>query len=430
MYLRFFFLSFLIHGFIFQTQASTITILHHVNTEVQLKDAVYPHILDIDPKFRYSESTIFEVDRSENQLYLVATNLDEYYLWMDDSTSEIVIDLRYPPPTFTGLIPIKQWNSQELNAKNSALLTLHKIDNYYSMAIDSLRNLAHSEARYRADTVFNTLTWDNRSAKSLFNFAMETFEMQVEKELITSLPAYVDYWHFMYKLYYQYFHVNSFKGLSKAEVKSEIEKNFNSPESELLVFHHFFRSGIPLAELKENFEFLKTSFNDREATLAESLIQKQAVNDLSKNQSIDFLFGIDVDNALKGFFARDTSKRKNVLVFWSTWNSNISTEFNLLADLKKDFKEEYNFIHICIDAYETPEKTKSFIYKNRVEGFHLLPEQSNAFRQSSYKKELKIKDFPFYVLTNSKGEVIETESIPLEISNRLRNKLKYFSTKK
>ncbi len=151
---------------------------------------------------------------------------------------------------------------------------------------------------------------------------------------------------------------------------------------------------------------------------------------MSNSQKIDFIFGIDIDGAMSGYFARDSSERKNVMVFWSTWDRNMATEFNLLADLKEDFEEQYNFIHICIDAYETPEKTKSYIYQNRVGGFHLLPEQSNAFRKSSFKRDLKIRDFPFYVITDNDGKVMETESIPLEISNRLESKLKYFSTKK
>ncbi len=164
--------------------------------------------------------------------------------------------------------------------------------------------------------------------------------------------------------------------------------------------------------------------------LAEAYIQKQAIKDLSNKQKIDFLFGIDIDGAMEGYFARDSSEKKQVLIFWSTWDTNMASEFNLLLDLKESFKEHYNFIHICIDAYETPEKTKAFIYQNRVGGFHLLPEQSSAFRKSNFRKNEKIRDFPFYLLTDNYGNIIETEPVPLEISSRLENKLKYFSTKK
>ena len=85
----------------------------------------------------------------------------------------------------------------------------------------------------------------------------------------------------------------------------------------------------------------------------------------------------------------------------------MATEFNLLADLKEDYKREYTFIHICIDSYESPERTKSFIYRIGLGGFHLLPEQSNAFRKSNFRKDQKIRDFPFYVLTDNMGKLLK-----------------------
>jgi hypothetical protein len=108
----------------------------------------------------------------------------------------------------------------------------------------------------------------------------------------------------------------------------------------------------------------------------------------------------------------------------------MAMEFNLLEELKNTYRSDYNFIHICIDAQGTKEKAKSFIYRNLVGGYHLLPEQESAFRKSLYRKSLKIRDFPYYVITNNSGDILDSESIKLDVSNRLSNKLNSYKAKK
>lgn len=412
--------------------AGTIKFLHDKNIEVQLRDAVHPKILDYSPTFKYPTSTIYHLAESDIHFYSLKFNSTEYYLWIEDSFITIEIDLSDTEISTDDFLLISKsnWLSGKMDSKNPKLKKLNEIDFYYANALDSLHNLALTDDQYRSEQSFNTIVWDSRSAKRLYNFAVETFSEEFDEKWVHYIPEYTKYWTLMYKLYYQYYHTNSFKGLNIKEIKSKIEADFNYPQSKFLVFHHFFKLGLSLNEINKNFEMLEGDLSQREKNMAEALVQKQAIKDLSNTQKIDFLFGIDIDGAMEGYFARDSSEKKHVLVFWSTWDNNMETEFNLLTDLKEDFKKEYNFVHICIDAYETPEKTKSFIYQNRVAGFHLLPEQSNAFRKSNFRKGLKIRDFPFYVLTDNQGEVIGTESIPLEISNRLENKLKYISTKK
>ncbi|MGM0579319.1 MAG: TlpA family protein disulfide reductase [Bacteroidota bacterium] len=417
---------------VFNSHANTIEFLHDKDIEIKLMDAAYPTILEYAPAVNYPTSTIFQLGQAEIHFYLLSYKSKEYYLWVKDLSSSIEIDLSSPDINTSNILLISKsnWLSKKLNADNSELIDLQEIDLYYNQALDSLNGLAQSDAKYRAGNSFNTLVWDSRSAKRLFNFAVEHFNHQFDEKWIHSVPSYIQYWQLMYKLYYQYFHSNAFKELNNQEIKAEIESDFNYPESKTLVFHYFIRSGIALKALKGNLQFLKDNLSVKEKNIAEAAIQKQAVKVETNNQKIDFLFGIDIDGAMEGYFARDSSEKKNVLVFWSTWDSDMITEFNLLTDLKERFNEEYNYIHICMDAYETPEKTKAYIYQNRVGGFHLLPEQSSAFRKSNFRKELKIRDFPFYVLTDNQGKVMETESIPIEISNRLENKLNHFSTKK
>lgn len=413
-------------------RASTITFLHDENMDVKIQDVLYPRILDYAPSYQYPTSTVFHLAQSDFNFYLLSFNSQQYYLWIEDSFLNLEIDLSNPANISSNAILISKsdWYSGKLVLNNATLEKLQEINLYYANALDGLNSLAQTDNQFRAEEDYDTIVWDSRSAKRLYNLAVEKFSYQFDEEWIYYSPAYNQYWQFLYTLYYQYYHTNSFKGQTKSEIKSTIETDFNYPESKVLVFHHFFREGLTLNELKENYELLKAEFSSRENTLAKAFIQRQAVKNLSRAKEVDFLFGIDIDGAMEGYFARDSSEKKHVLVFWSTWDPNMATEFNLLADLKKKFNERYNFIHICIDAYETPDKTKSFIYQNRIGGFHLLPEQSSAFRKSNFRKDQKIRDFPFYVLTDNSGKVIETESVPLEISSRLESKLKHFSTKK
>ncbi|WP_296619071.1 hypothetical protein [Marivirga sp.] len=432
MLVRLIFVLLLYSIFAIDIHASTITFLHEENVEVKLQDAVHLGTLDFAPKFIYPTATIFQLAESDTHFYLVSFKSKDYYLWTDDFSTGLEINLSNLEIKSTKYVFLskEKWFSGELNFNNSKLESFHQIDLYYANALDSLNTLAQENDQFRAENTFNTLVWDSRSAKLLYNLAVEQFSYQFDEKWSHYIPSYAQYWQFMYKLYYQYFHTNSFKGLNKNEIKSAIESDFNNPESKLLIFHHFFNEGLSLNELNENYDFLKNDLSPREQEIAQALIQKQAIENISNAQGIDFLFGIDIDGAMEGYFARDSSEKKKVLIFWSTWDSNMVTEFYLLADLKDRFKEGYVFIHICIDAYEIPDKTRSFIYQNRVGGFHLLPEHSSAFRKSNYRKDLKIRDFPFYVLTENNGKVIETESIPLVVSDRLTSKLKHFSTKK
>jgi hypothetical protein len=414
----------------FNCDATTVHVLHDEGSKVRLQDPSYANTLFFAPKFEYPGKTIFELKGKDINFYSLSISSEEYYFWFEKSSGNIEIDLSGSGSSNFILIAKSNWHLGKLESNSTSLNQLNEFDMLYKNALDSLMYLADNEEKFRAEKDFSTVVWDSRSAKRLYNLAVEKFTYQVDEKWVHFAPAYTHYWQLMYKLYYQYFHTNAFKGLKKYEIKSQIEEDFNYPESKLLVFHHFFREGLNSIDLKENYELLEDELDERETNLAEAFIQNQAVKELSYTRKIDFLFGIDIDGAMEGYFARDSSEKKNVLVFWSIWDSKMKTEFNLLVDLKRDYEEHYSFIHICIDAYETPERTKSLIYQNKVGGFHLLPEQANAFRKSNLRRDLKIRDFPFYVITDNSGKVIETEHIPLEVSKRLTNKIKEVSTKK
>jgi len=416
----------------FNSIGSSITFIHEKNTKVKLADAAYSSSLSYSPKFEYNNSTVFELPELDVHFYLVSVNSKDYYLWLNDWSHNREIDLSNPLVNTSNTLFISKnnWLNNNWNLVHPDLGKLQEVERHFSNALDSINSLIETEDQYRKESSYNSIVWDSRSAKRLYNFAIDQFSDPIDSKMLPYSPSYVQFWELMYKLYYQYFHTNAFKGLSKKEIKSRIEMDFGSPESKTLWVYHFFRNGATLSELKENFHLFHDGLSRREKVIVEAVIQAQAIKDLSKNQKIVFLFGIDIDGAMEHYFARDSSEKKNLLVFWSVWNRDISTEFNKLSELKSSYGLSYNFIHICIDAYEAPEKARSFIYQNRVGGFHLLPEQSNAFRKSNYKKELQIRDFPFYILTDTKGEVIEKEVVPLELSSRLEMKLKFFSTKK
>jgi hypothetical protein len=425
---RLFFATVLSSILVFSTYANTLTFIHQEHLKVSLQDAVYPHSLSYAPKFEYLTTTIFQIPAADFHFYSVTYKSEQYYLWLENSSWDLEIDLSKDNRSSEKWVLIKKndWLSGKVNLNNAAVKKLLEIDLYYANALDSLYNLAQADDSYRDQKVFAVTVWDSRSSKRLFNLAMEQFNPQFDENWVLRSPAYTEYWQLMYKLYYQYFHKNSFKGITKQEAKLRIEEDFEFPENKVLMFHHFFRNGVVLSDLRDNYKVLNTDLSSREILLAEAAIQRQEFEDYNTNQSINFLFGIDIDGSMEAYFARDSSEKKNVLVFWSVWDQDILTEFNKLKALKSCYKDHYNFIHICIDAYESPEKSKALIYQNKVGGFHLLPEQSNAFRNSNYRKSLKIRDFPFYVLTNNKGEIMEHEAIPLEISQRLERKLMYF----
>ncbi|SMG50559.1 hypothetical protein SAMN05661096_03691 [Marivirga sericea] len=418
--------------FAFNCSATTVHIVHGEDINVSIQDPVYRNSLIFAPKFEYPRKTIFELKDRDINFYAFNINSEEYYLWFEKSSSILEIDLTNLGDTSSdfALISKTDWYKGELESNNSSLIKLNELDRLFKDALDDLINLAENDKNYRAEKNFNTIVWDSRSAKRLFNHAVESMTYQLDQKWIHWVPAYSQYWELVYKLYYQYFHTNSFKALKKGEVKSQIEKDFNYPESKLLVFHHFFKEGLNSTDLKAHYELFEDDLNEREESLAEAIIQRQVVKELGDIPKIEFLFGLDIDAAMEGYFARNTSEMKNVLIFWSFWDAQMSLELNLLAKIKDEFEGSFNFVHICIDGYESPEKAKSFIFQNRVEGFHLIPEQATAFRSSNFRKDQKIRSMPFYLITNDSGEIIESESISLSTSLRLKNKLRYYETKK
>jgi hypothetical protein len=356
----------------------------------------------------------------------------KYYMWIKNSDLEVQIEASNPESIEDDIIitSIDKWQSENFKTPSGELNQLNEIDTYYSLALDNLRQLAWEDHHYRYELAYNSIVWDHRSAKRLFNLAMEKYNPAFESSLIAYSPAYNQYWQLMYNLYYQYFHSNAFKGLKDSEIKSKIETDFPKPESKFLVFHHFFKYGLPLVTLEEHYQLFKNQLNPKEKELAKLIIQHQKIKDQTFEAKLDFIFGIDIDGAMEGFIARDSSQKHYILVFWSIWNKDMAHEFNLLANLKYNYNDQFNFVHIAIDAYESPEKAKAFLYKNRVGGYHLLPEQSNAFRKSIYRKEYKTMDLPYYLILDKDGKSINSESIPLVVSNRLEEKLKDISTKK
>jgi hypothetical protein len=409
-----------------QLLAGSITFKHEEDVKVKIQDAIYPQLLSYSPDFEYPTSTIYQLGDSGFHFYLLTLHNSKYYLWIKNANTDFEIDISNPEREEDKIIIVSkdQWQSGGLNTPNAELNKLNRMDVYYSNALDNLKELALSDDNFSAKIDYNVIVWNHRSAKRLFNYSIEYFNKQFEDELIYYSPNFALYWQLMYKLYYQYFHTNTFKGLTKIEMKSKIEADFRDPESKLLVFHHFFRMGLPVSELEENYQLFGNDLSTREKKLIRSLIQQQKVKETAFNFKIDFVFGIDIDGAMASYIARDSSEMLTVIIFWSIWDKDMAHEFNLLADLKQEYEAKFNFVHICIDAYEIPEKAKSFIYQNRVGGYHLLPEQSYAFRKSKYKKDFKIRDLPFYLIMDNEGKNIQTESIPLMISNRLEEKLK------
>ncbi|WKV13788.1 TlpA family protein disulfide reductase [Marivirga harenae] len=408
-----------------ELSASSVTFKHKENFKIKLQDPTYPQLISYFPKFAYPTSTEFQLVGMDFHFYLLSLNDTQYYLWIKDINLDFEIEVSQPERNDQDIliVSVEKWRSGNLSLSNSKLKKLNSIDLYYSKALDSIEHLALSDDKYGAETGYNTTVWSHRSAKRLFNFAIENYNQEFEENIVGYSSKYVKYWQLMYKLFYQYFHTSAFKGLKKIEMKSEIESDFGEPESNALVFYHFFRIGLPLSELEENYQLLKGDLSDREKNIVQELIQMQKLKELSVRSEIDFIFGIDIDGAMENYISRDSSERSYLLVFWSIWDTDIAHEFNLLEDLKLEVKDNFRFVHICIDAYEVPEKTKAFIYQNRIRGHHLLPEQSNAFRKSRYKNDLNIRNFPFYIILDKKGEIIESESMSLIISDRLEEKL-------
>ncbi|WKK85913.2 thioredoxin-like domain-containing protein [Marivirga arenosa] len=411
--------------------ANTVSFLHKSSHKVKLSDAAYPTALIIKAQFEYPESTVFNINEDKiYHFYTLNYRNQDYFLWIENLSHDIEIDLERISKQSGYLLLLKQeWYKKDFSDQSTELNRIHTLDVYYKFAVDSLLKLANNNDDYRTDNSYGTIVWDKNSAKKLFNYAIENFDSTIEDEYIHFVPSYIEYWHLLYKLYYQYFHTTSFKGLDNPRVKAQIEKDFSLPESKLLTFHHFFNSTLTESDLKANLRLYESKLSPREIEIAESLIQKKAIQNTILNSEIDFIFGLDIDDALKAYLLRDGNEKKSLLIFWSTWDRGMNSEFSLLNEIKDEFDQTYNFIHLCIDAYEQPEKTKSFVYQNNISGHHLFPQEEKAFRNSIYRKSLKIREFPFYSIVDQNGEILESESIPLSVSNRLGNKLKYYSKK-
>ncbi len=235
--------------------AGTLTFLHGEKTEVKLRDAVYPDLLAYAPTFQYPSATIFQLKETDFPFYSVKFNSKEYYLWVEDPSVNTNVNLENLDTSTASyaLITKSNWLNGKIDSKIGLLKKVFEIDSYYANALDSLNNLAETNEQYRYENSFSTIVWDSRSAKRLYNFAVESFSYQIDENLIHYIPESANYWQLLYKLYYQYYHTNSFKGLNKKEIKFEIETDFPYPQSKSLVFHHFFHLGLSLNYLKENY---------------------------------------------------------------------------------------------------------------------------------------------------------------------------------
>lgn len=396
-----------------------VEVIHQKNVKVRLRDAALTDYLVYDPIFDFPDKTTFGLDDGSFTLLEVTVSRDIYYLYLKGSFITIdLIDSKIKSDAFFLFKKKKDFFNTNVNGK--WLLHLFDIELFYHQyihSIDSLLNVDNSYGQIKNGERF----WDKRSAKKLLNFLDKKYTTEQDFQLKYHSPSYIEYTSILYQLAYQFNGKELLNTLSIEKQFEEVQSKIAPSLKDAVLLHHFFRPSVPFSIMEGAFaaqymgQLDQRIYSTAKAVLSRSKNKK----DLNSKPEVDWIFGLDVDEALSSFFQKQELKKPSIVIFWTTFGSAMDYEYYHLRELYAQYGSRFNFIFVCVNAFEQEQKAKAIVLREKLNGHHLFTKNADAFWKSEWKNK-RINTLPFYMIIDDREAILETIDIPLDYASLLK----------
>lgn len=102
----------------------------------------------------------------------------------------------------------------------------------------------------------------------------------------------------------------------------------------------------------------------------------------------------------------DSSKIYTLIHFWGSWCSPCIATLPKLKDLHGKFSEMVQFIGFPFESMKDINKAKKYMDKYEMKWEQIIQLRDDPFNKADVVRELKIDEFPTYILINSRGKII------------------------
>ena len=419
-----FLVGMLISNHIYSAATVLVEVIHTENTKVELRDAALHDYLVYDPIFNFPEKTTFGLEDGSFTLLEVDINDESYLLYVKGSF--ITIDLKLAKIKSDAFFLFKRkkdFFNTDVNGK--WLLHLFEIEKFYKGILSEVDSLIQVDNAYGAKEN-GVFYWDKKSAKKLLSYLKDKNYEDQDFQLRFNSPSYIDFSHLLYQLSYQYSAKEIHLSMSIEDQFSKIMSESIPVMADGIVLHHFFRPSSPLVVMESAVAIpdLRKLASRVQFTAHNAVKLKLKRHDLNKDIKAEWLFGFDVDESLNSFFAKQDVRKPSVIMFWTTFGSAMDYEYHHMRELYQQFSDRYNFIYICVNAYEQEQKAKAIIRREKLSGHHLFPKSADAFWKSDWKDK-RINSLPFYIIIDAEENLVSAYEIPMDFSPLLSSSMKF-----
>jgi len=411
---------------LFSAATVLVEVEHQENVKVKLKDAALGGYLTYQPIFDFPEKTTFGLDDGSFTLLEIIVDDEPYLLYVQGSY--ININLKSAKIKSDAYFLFKRKKDFfETNVNGKWLLHLFEIEKYYKNHLTSIDSLIQVDNAYGYQEN-GVKYWDKRSAKKLLNYIDKHYDNEQDFKLKYNSPSFIKFSEILYSLAFQYSEKDISRTLSIEEQYDLIENTMPKGLGQSVTLYHFFRPSAPLVVMEsastvDQFKRL----DSRIKFAAQKSIELKKANILPSTASeINWVVGFDVDESLNAFFAKRDYKKPALIIFWTTFGGAMDYEYHHLKQLQSTFGDYFDFVYVCVNAFEQEQKAKAIIKREGLNGNHLFPKSADAFWKSEWKDK-KISTLPFYVLTDANEEVVLAVETPLDFNKRISaqmNKIK------
>ena len=414
---------------LFSAATVLVEVEHQENVKISLKDAALGDYLTYQPIFDFPEKTTFGLDDGSFTLLEVVVDGEPYLLYVKGSY--ITIDLKNSKIKSDAFFLFnRKKDFFETNVNGKWLLHLFEIEKYYKnqlTTIDSLIQVDNAYGYQENDVKY----WDKRSAKKLLNYIDKHYSNGQDFKLKYNSPSFIKFSELLYSLAFQYSEKDISRTLSIEEQYELIKNTMPEGMVQAVQLYHFFRPSAPLVVMEsantvDDFKVL----DNRVKFAAQKSIELKKANMLpSESPEINWVVGFDVDESLNAFFSKRDYKKPAIIVFWTTFGGAMDYEYYHLKQLQSTFGDYFDFIYVCVNAFEQEQKAKAIIRREGLSGNHLFPKSADAFWKSEWKDK-KISTLPFYVITDANEEVVLAVETPLDYNDRIQAQMKLIKKNK
>lgn len=423
--MRFYYLLLPLLFSISQTFGATILIevLHDEDVKIQVTDAALSNYVAYEPVFEFPEKTTFGLEERNFTLLQLSVDNEIYFLYVKGSY--ITIDFKNAKVRSDAFFLFKKrkdFFKKDVNGK--WLLHLFQIEAFYARQLNRVDSLVKNDKSY-GFTDNNTLYWNKKTAKKLLNNLNSHYTNEQDFKLKYSSPSYLKFAELIYNLSFKYSEKDINPSSSVEAQYQTIYKNALPGMAQAMVLHHFFRPSTPLVlmESANNAAVFDTLDAQIKYAAAKSIENRKANLLPSEILNASYKTAYDVDASLRNFFNERSRSRPTVIIFWTTFTYAMDFEFYQMRQLHNRYGDYFDFVYVCLNAFEEEQKARAIIKRERLHGTHLFPKTKDAYWKSSYKGN-EISALPFYVITDVNNDVILAVDKPLDYDRRIAERMR------